>query len=127
MTQQKDWDGIVRKIVKQWLLSQKWWRLSIAWNTDLEKLVTKVKSGVGKGWPGGLGLACAHWCLRNDWPTGTLCIAHKTLPNILDGCLYIYNWSTMLYSRNYHSIVNQLYFNKTWKCKKENTAAWLRR
>ena len=25
----------------------------------------------------------------------------------------MYNWITLLYSRNYH-IVNQVYFNKTW-------------
>ena len=26
-------------------------------------------------------------------------------------CVYIYNWITLLYRRNYHNIVNQLYFN----------------
>ena len=26
--------------------------------------------------------------------------------------MYIYEWDTLLYSRNWHNIVNQLYFNK---------------
>ena len=30
----------------------------------------------------------------------------------------MYNWITLLYSRNDHNIVNQLYFNKTLKMKK---------
>ena len=29
--------------------------------------------------------------------------------------LYVYNWVTLLYSRDWHSIVNQLYFNKKIK------------
>ena len=29
------------------------------------------------------------------------------------GYVYMYNWITSLHSRNYHNIVNQLYFNKT--------------
>ena len=33
-------------------------------------------------------------------------------------CVYIYNWITLLYSRNYHNMVNQLYFNKTLKNEK---------
>ena len=30
--------------------------------------------------------------------------------NIKKECLYVYNWVTLLYSRDCHSIVNQLYF-----------------
>ena len=30
-------------------------------------------------------------------------------------CPYMYNWITLLYSRNDHSLVHQLYFNKTLK------------
>ena len=32
--------------------------------------------------------------------------------------IYVYNWITLLYSRNYHNIVNQLYLNKIkfFKC-----------
>ena len=30
----------------------------------------------------------------------------------------MYKWITILYGRNYHSLVNQLYFNKTFKNKK---------
>ena len=33
----------------------------------------------------------------------------------------MYNWVTLLYSRNWHSIVNQLYHNK----KKKNFKEWL--
>ena len=29
--------------------------------------------------------------------------------------MYIYDWVTMLYSRNRHNVVNQLYFNKNEK------------
>ena len=37
-------------------------------------------------------------------------------------CLYVYNWVTLLYSRDWHSIVNQLYINlkKKLKDKKKN-------
>ena len=35
-----------------------------------------------------------------------------------NGYGYIYNWTTLLYSRNYHNIVNHLYFNKTLKMEK---------
>ena len=38
----------------------------------------------------------------------------------MNGCVYIYNWITLLYSRNYH-VVNQLYFNKL-KNKKKSTS-----
>ena len=33
-------------------------------------------------------------------------------------CVYMYNWVTLLYSRNYYNTVNQLYFNKTLKNEK---------
>ena len=42
-------------------------------------------------------------------------------------CVYMYNWITLLYNRNYH-IVYQLHFNKTLKNKKnhtKNTNIWL--
>ena len=32
-------------------------------------------------------------------------------------CLYAYKWVTLLYSRDWHNIVNQLYFNKNKKQK----------
>ena len=60
---------------------------------------------------------------------GTCCIAQRTLPNILwwsmwkknlkeNGCMYLYNWTTLVYSRNDHNIVNRLYFDKFFKNKK---------
>ena len=62
----------------------------------------------------------------NDCPAGTCYITQGTLPSIVwspawednlkeNGCVYIYKWITLLCSRNYHSLVNRLYFNKTLK------------
>ena len=89
----------------------------------------KGTGGGGLGWTGSLGLAYAHWGIWNDWPVGTCCIAQGTLPNILwlsiwdknlkkNGCVYLYN---LLYSRNNHNIVIQLFFNKTSKNKNTHT------
>ena len=41
--------------------------------------------------------------------------------NIKKECMYVYNWVTLLYSRDWHSIVNQLYFNLKKLKKKEKT------
>ena len=38
--------------------------------------------------------------------------------NIKKECQYVYNWVTLLYSRDWHNIVNQLYFNLKKKRKK---------
>ena len=51
------------------------------------------------------------------------CIAQGTISNLLEYTMmednikksYIYDWVTLLYSRNRHNIVNQLYFNKKEK------------
>ena len=37
--------------------------------------------------------------------------------NIKKECIYVFNWVTLLYSRNKHNTVNQLYFNKKIKSK----------
>ena len=37
------------------------------------------------------------------------------------GCMYMYNWIILLYSRDYHNIVNKLYFNKTLKNENEKS------
>ena len=82
--------------------------------------------GEGGGWTGILGLAYAYCGIWNDWPMGTCCITQRTLHNILwwsiwennlknNGCLYMYSWITLLYSKNYHNIVNQLHFKKNFK------------
>ena len=34
-------------------------------------------------------------------------------------CVYIYDWVTLLHSRNCQNIVNQLYFNKNFLIKKK--------
>ena len=68
-------------------------------------------------------LAYAYYVIWNDGSAGNFWIAQGGLPNILwwslreknlkkNGCVYMYNWITLLFSRNYHNIVNQLYFNK---------------
>ena len=38
----------------------------------------------------------------------------------------MYNWFSLLYSRNYHNIVNQLYFNKTIKKGEKGKKKWKR-
>ena len=66
-----------------------------------------------------------------EWlANGTCHIAQRTLLNTLwwsmweknmkeNGCVYMYNWIALLYSKNYHKLVNQLYFNKTSKNEKK--------
>ena len=51
-------------------------------------------------------------------------------------CVYVYTWITLLYSRNEHNIVNQLYFNKrnfrkgkkwiSWFTPKENCMLYIK-
>ena len=71
------------------------------------------------------GAAC-HWsCLSNFWGFANLfdenlmmdllCSTGNIIQYSVIICVYMYNWITSLYSRNYHKLVNQLYFNKTWK------------
>ena len=36
-----------------------------------------------------------------------------------NGSEYIYNWISLLHSRNYHNLVNQLYFNNLKKNEKK--------
>ena len=43
------------------------------------------------------------------------------------GYVYMYDWVTLSYSRNYHSLVNQLYFNKTLKSLQMEFPLWLSR
>ena len=41
-----------------------------------------------------------------------------------NGCVYMYNSTTLLYNRNYYNIVNLLHFNKTF-LKMEKNALFL--
>ena len=43
-----------------------------------------------------------------------------------NGYTYMYNWILLLYSRSYHNLVNQLYFNKTLENGKKswNNITW---
>ena len=92
----------------------------------LKKLMVTQGDRWGEGWTGGVGLAYAHWGLWNGWPMGTCCLAQRTLPNILgsstweknmkeNGCVYMFNCITLLYSRNYHNLVNQPHFHNSIK------------
>ena len=59
-------------------------------------------------------------------------IAQGTIFNILSVCLSVCVTVTLLYRRNKHNIVNQLYFNKIFlinkkNCKKFITIVWGRR
>ena len=55
------------------------------------------------------------------------CIAQGTIPILLEYTMmenstkniYMYDWVTLLYSKNWHNTANQLYFNKKEKKKKE--------
>ena len=99
-------------------------------DTDFENKLMLSK-GTGWGvWTGGLGLAYAHSDIWNNWPTEICYIAQGTLPNILwwsmweknlkeNGCVSMYNWITLLYSRNYNNLVIQQYFIKTLKNEKK--------
>ena len=43
--------------------------------------------------------------------------------------VYMYDWVTLLYSRNWHNIINQLYFNKKYFFKKVRSslvAQWVK-
>ena len=41
-----------------------------------------------------------------------------------NGCVYMYNWITLLY-RSYHNLIHQLYFNETSKMRKKEFLLWL--
>ena len=74
---------------------------------------TGVEVG-GVDWGFGVGI-CPRG-IWNDWSVGTCCIAQRTLPSILrklcgrrfrqNGYVCMYDWVALLYSRNYHSLVN---------------------
>ena len=93
------------------------------WKTDGYQ---RGQVGDGEKWTWGLGLAFAHWGIWNDWPTGTCCVAQRTLPSNLwwstwektlreNGYVYMHDWITLQYSRHYNDLVIQLYFNKLIK------------
>ena len=74
-------------------------------------------AAVGRDGLGVWGLTYTHWGMWNDWPTGTCYIAQATLPSVLwsfmweknlteNEYVYMYDWVTWLYSRNYQSHVN---------------------
>ena len=50
-------------------------------------------------------------CTAKGNPFNTLCLSIVGKYMKQNVCIYIYNRIPLLYSRNYHSIVNQLHFN----------------
>ena len=109
------------------LMGQKCWEF---WTIGLGVKKGDRLWGGGMDWGFGIEIYIL-WCM-NDWPKGTLCRAPGTLANILwssvwennlkeNRCLCIYNWITLLYSRNDHNLVNQLDFDKTLKNEKKKT------
>ena len=108
--------GIIKKKGYKWTYSFVW--IEEKQIHRLLKIYDYQREQVwGKGQTRGLGLAYAYWGIRNDWPTGICCITQGTLLDILwwsmweknpkeNGCVYMYNWITLLYRRNYQNIVN---------------------
>ena len=107
---------LMHRLWKQTYDYQRRWRGAVVW----------------EGWTRGLGLAYARRGIWNDWPSGTCCIAQRTLSNILwssmwaknlkeNGCVYMCNWIMLSYCRYYHNLVNQWHFNKTLKMKKKRS------
>ena len=72
-----------------------------------------------------------HWKMAKAWgPT----VQHRKRHSIFwnrtwwkilckKECIYTYDWITMLYSRNWHNTVNQLYSNKIFFKKKPESKA----
>ena len=81
-------------------------------------ILKKNLSGEEVGCMGSLGMVDADYDTENDKPWGLavqhreLCLVSWTRPwwKIIGEkqCIYMYDWVTMLYSRNWHYIVNQL-------------------
>ena len=115
---------ILKKKGYKWTYLQNRNRLT---NFEHELVVTKGDRFREKGLTWGWGLAYAHCGIWNDWPTGTCCIAQGTLLNILENICGKRIWKRMdmcvcmVYSRSFHNIVNQLYFNKALKMEKKKT------
>ena len=58
---------------------------------------------------------------RNSPQSSGITIWEKNLQK--NTCMYMYNGITLLYSRNYYNIVNQLHFNSTFLKKKPRLTA----
>ena len=94
-----------------------------------EKQILKnlwLPKGTGAGWEGGTGGLGGICSLRYmEWlPTGDLLFSTENSTqhsmaiywekNLREnGYVYMYDWIILLYSRNCHNLVSQLYFNKT--------------
>ena len=73
----------------------------------------------GVGWTGNLGLIDANYCLWNELAMRSCCIVQGTISshlwwNLMEDNMrkimyvYMYDWVTLLCSRNWQNIVNQL-------------------
>ena len=78
----------------------------------------------GMDWGFGIGI-CILWYMewlangdlvcRTENTTQYSVIIYIGKESERESCMYMYNGITLLYSRNYHNLVNQLWFNKTFK------------
>ena len=76
-----------------------------------------LKSQEGREWIGSLGLVEEDCNIWSGWAMGSCSVARGTISITCDGTgwrimwenyIYMYNWVTLLYSRNWQNIVNQL-------------------
>ena len=80
------------------------------------------------GWTEDLRLAlrCMEWLANRDllYITGSSTqysvLIYRGKEYEKEWCVYMYIWITILYNRNYNSIVNHLYFNQTFKNEKKD-------
>ena len=96
--------------------------------TDFEKLSLLMGTGGGWGWDG-LEASDWHMCteaygMTGQWGHALYGTENSTQYSVIiyvgknlkgNGCVYMYNWITLLYSRIYHNLVNQIYSNKDFK------------
>ena len=104
------------------------------WLTDFEKLMGTKEDRCGGGhggrmdWGSGIGigtLRSMEWLASGDLLYSTenstqypVIICGRRIWESMDTCMY--GCVALLYSRNYHNLVNQLYLKKKWKCKGED-------
>ena len=109
-------------------------RVGHDWATDTHTLTETLRCGLPAGMQLtgnkhlGRGGIKNHWlcCIWNEWPMRTYCLAQGALmwqfgwEGYLEeeGYVYTYDWVPLLFTRNYHNIIDQLYFSA--KLKVEN-------
>ena len=112
-----------REIQVSYNITYIWYKWAYLWNrnrlTDTEnKLVAAKKERGEEGMDQEFGIS---WCKLSYREQTTLhsipCVKSqwkRILKKNVCVCIYIKNWIILLYSRNQHNIVHQLYFNNTY-------------